>query len=252
MAYLYDNVSLNTSPFLITEFKHEESAERDVLLYPLARERGAIVVDAPFKSKRIVITGKIVGDDLASFENNVDSFKELVSREGKTLELSYGNGSRRYKSCYANRIFVDRKFWQLNYAPYELEFIAPYGIAEDASQTNTSQSGITTATKTGTETVGGSAFPTPQIKFTFSGTITGLTTLSFLLNGDKITLSQTIATGDIVIFDCENKKVTVNGVEKDYTGMFPTFVVGTNSWQVDCNGSARTYKIEIIYNKKYI
>ena len=57
---------------------------------------------------------------------------------------------------------------------------------------------------------------------------------------------------NILIFDILNKKVTLNGVEKDYTGIFPTFNVGVNSFTVDTTRTAAQWDLVIRYKKYYL
>lgn len=251
MDISFDNVALTSTPYALTALKHESSSPRETFLYQLARERGGIVVDANYRSKSLVIAGRITGSDASDLESKIDAFKELMSREKKNLDIDYAGGTRRYAGCYAVDVKIDRQYFHLNYCPFEVEFVAPSGVGEDTNATTHTTSGCTTGVKTGTESVGGSTFPTPTVKLTFTSA-TGVTTTSFSLNGDKITYSGAIAASDILIFDVENKKVTKNGAEVDYVGMFPAFIVGNNDWQVDTNGSARNYAIEFSYKKKYL
>lgn len=251
MQISFDSVSLTSDPYAMTKLKHESSSPRDTYLYQLARERGGIVVDSNYRSKNLVIGGRITGNDPADLEAKIDAFKELMSREKKNLDIDYAGGTRRYAGCYATNVDIDREYFHLNYVPFQVEFIAPSGVGEDTNATVDTTTGCTTAVKTGTEVVAGSAYPTPAIKITFAS-VTGVTTTSFSLNGDKITYSGAIAASDVLIFDTENKKVTKNGAEVDFVGMFPSFAVGNNNWQVDTNGTARNYAIEFSYKKKYL
>jgi hypothetical protein len=56
-------------------------------------------------------------------------------------------------------------------------------------------------------------------------------------NGNTITINETIATSDILIIDSREKKVTLNDVEVDYTGIFPIFETGLQSYEVQVNGT---------------
>lgn len=251
MDITFDNVSLNTSPYRVTGLKHEHASPRETFLYDLARERGSILIDADYKSKEIVIAGRITGDTQADLEDNIDAFKELISRINKSLDIEYSTGTRRYKNAYSNDVVIDRQFFHLSYAPFEVKFIVPSGVGEDTALTTDTETGITVASKSDSIVIGGSAYPTPNVKLTFSA-VSGGNQVSLTLGGDKVTFDGTLATSDVLIFDIENKKVTLNGVEKDYVGLFPKFAIGTNNYQVDINGTSRTYAIEISYKKKWL
>lgn len=250
MNITFDNVGLSVAPYALAELKHEKTSDRDFISFGLARERGSILVDTNYKTKEITIAGRITGTNQADLENNIDITKELLSREGKNLDIDYAGGTRRYKAT--NIIFdVDRQYFNLNYAPYSATFFVPSGVGEDIAVTNQQTTGITVASKVGSITILGTAYPMPTVKLTFSAGV-AVASASLLVNGLKITYTGTIASTDVLIFDIENKKVTLNGVEKDFTGMFPQFVIGVNAWKIDVASTSHTYKCDIDYYKKYL
>jgi hypothetical protein len=254
MNITFDNVGLNSSPYGIKGINHEETAPRDILSFSLARERGSIIVDTNYQSKIIQIEGNITGSSPADLENKIDTFKELMSRELKNLDIDYAGGTRRYKAT-ANATQINRQFFHLNYAPFTVSFIIPSGVGEDITATNQQTLAIpaTTAVPSyvSSITIGGTAYPQPTFKLTFTAQA-GISAVSLLVNGSKITYTGTIAVNDVLVFDTENKKVTLNAVEKDYTGIFPSLIIGNNVWQTDVICTTATYKMDIDYYKKYL
>ncbi|MEI7890925.1 MAG: hypothetical protein WCI36_03055 [bacterium] len=250
MNIAFDNVSLNNSPYEFAELDHEKTAPRETFMYDLARERGGVIVGDNYKPKEVVITGRIVGDDKNALEANVDSFKELMARFNKNLDLDYASGTRRYVATPIE-VDIDRKYFHLSFVPFKVIFLVPSGVGEDITQTVLIQNGVTASPYNGSFTIGGSAYPTPQIKITINS-ITAGTDISFQCNGDKITLTNSLVANDVVVFDIQNKKVTLNGSEKDYTGVFSKFNVGLNNYIITVNSSARNMKIEIDYYKKWL
>ncbi len=78
----------------------------------------------------------------------------------------------------------------------------------------------------------GSAEANPTVTFVF-GTGTTVTDISFEdPSGRLLEISTAITDADILIIDSEQKIVTLNGVETDYTGAFPIFTPGSNSFTV--------------------
>lgn len=250
MDITFDNVGLNTTPYGIKGINHEETAPRDINSFGLAKERGSIIVDTNYQAKTIQIEGIITGSSQADLESKVDAFKELMSREMKNLDIDYAGGIRRYKAT-AGQVSINRQYFHLNYAPFTVTFIIPSGVGEDITVTNNQTTGITQASKSALVTILGTAYPTPTAKLTFSA-CNAVSVVSFMVAGTKITYTGAIAVNDVLIFDTENKKVTLNGVEKDFTGMFPSFVVGENTWQIDVTSTSHTYKLDIDYYKKFL
>ena len=250
MNITFDNISLNTAPYLLAELDHEKSSSRDVYMYDLTRERGSIFVGENYKPKEFIITGRITGANKATLETNIDAFKELMSRAMKNLDLEYSTGTRRYVAV-ASMIDINRKFFHLSFAPFTVTLVAPSGVGEDITQTVLTQAGITTATYNGTAHIDGSAYPKPTIKMTVKAA-SAMTAISFQNNGDKVVLTNALVLNDVVIFDCANKKVTLNGAEKDYTGIFPEFIIGDNAYQLAVTRTTGTIDLEISYAKKYL
>lgn len=250
MNIAFDNISLNNDPYQFTELDHEKSAPRETFMYDLARERGGVIVGDNYKPKEVVITGRIVGDDKNALESNIDSFKELMARFNKNLDLDYASGTRRYVATPIE-VDIDRKYFHLSFVPFRVTFLVPSGVGEDITQTASIQNGITVTPYNGSINIGGSAYPMPKVEITIAS-ITAGADISFQCNGDKITLTNSLVANDVVVFDVQNKKVTLNGAEKDYTGVFPKFNVGTNNYIITVNSSARNFNIEVDYFKKWL
>ena len=250
MQVLYDNVNLNSTPYSITNLAYENDPRRNVYAYKLSRERGEVIVGAGYISKTITIQGRIQGNDKSDLDDKIDTFMELVGRREKNLDIDHGTGTRRFIVIKTGG-GIKRVFYQLNYADFEITFLAPEGVGKATTQTTETETAITDAIKTGSWTVGGSAYPTPQVQLTFTSTDT-VSAVSLKVNGDKITINEAIADNDVVIFDIENKKVTLNGVEKDYDGIFPRFDIGANSYEIDITSTSHQYDLTLSYFKRYL
>ena len=72
-----------------------------------------------------------------------------------------------------------------------------------------------------------------------------------MYNGNTITINETIATSDILIIDSREKKVTLNANEVDYTGVFPIFETGLESYEVEANGT-KNYDVTIKFFNTYL
>lgn len=250
MQILFDGTSLMASPFNVKKITHENADSRELNLQGLARQRGGILLNAEYMPKVIRLSGIITGTDNSDLEGNIDEFKELVSRQAKNLDVSYEAGTRRFVAT-CQKINIEREYFNLNYAPYEIEFLIPSGVGKNTTVTTTTLSGLTSKTYSNSLTVGGTVVP--KMKVTISVTAASAITACFLLvNGFKITLTNALVANDIVIFDAETMKVTLNGVEQDYTGIFPEWVVGLNAYYLEITGTSITYDLTLEYTKTYL
>ena len=250
MQISYDGTSLVSTPFRVSKLTHENADSRVLNLQDLARQRGGVLINAEYKPKLIRIIGNITGTDNADLEGNIDEFKELLNRQGKNLDVSYDSGTRRFvATCQSMKI--EREFFNLNYAPFEVEMLIPAGVGYDITTTSTILSAQTSKTLTSSLTIAGTA--EPKVKMTITVTAaTAITACFFLINGYKITLTNALVANDVVIFDADTMKVTLNGVEKDYTGIFPDWVIGINAYYLEITGTSITYDLTFSYIKTYL
>lgn len=250
MQITFDGISLMTTPYTVKNISNDSVENREVFVYGLARQRGAHLLNAEYKAKIFRVTGTITGADRATLEANVDEFKELMSRQEKNLDIEYAGGTRRYVAT-AQSINIDRDFYHNTFTPFEVDFLVPSGIGTDIASSNDTASAISTLDRIAQTTVLGTA--QPKMKTTIDITAaSGITQLDLLANGDKITLITGLVAGDQIIIDENTLKVTVNGVEQDYTGIFPRFLVGANVYQLLFTGTSITYNLTFSYIKTYL
>jgi phage-related protein len=247
----FDSTSISSGNYTVRRVLHDKATPRDLYLYELTREGGASLVNAEWKPKKIVIEGTIKGATIATLETNIDTFKQLLSGQNKNLDIQYENGTRRYVAT-VNSITIERDYYHLNYAPFSVEFTIPSGIGKDITTSlYMTQSIILHTLENVSFTTTGSAIPKCTIELDFV-TASSVSQVSVTINGDKITVSETITAGQVLIIDTENKKVTINGVEKRYTGLFPRLQLGSNSYMIATSSSSHMYDVTITYTKTYL
>ena len=49
----YDNTSINSGNYITRKVMHDEATKRDLMAYDLTRERGAILVNSEYQTKKI-------------------------------------------------------------------------------------------------------------------------------------------------------------------------------------------------------
>ena len=118
---------------------------------------------------------------------------------------------------------------------------------------NVSSDDVTGATKTVDVTVSGTYRPLPTITITFTSE-TGASAVSMTNNdtGDTITITTTLNASDILVINCEEQKVTLNGTLIDFAGPIPLFQVGDNELAFSFPATARDVDIDIDYVPRYL
>lgn len=239
-----------TTPYRINKLTVEDVENREISVLGLARQRGGVLLNADIKPKRFTMLGAITGTDQANLDDNIDAFKELLTRRSKDLDMTYGSGTRRF-IVTVSKINIPREHYNIDYCPFEVEFIAPAGVGYDIIETTESHAGITDLTQNDSLTIDGSA--PPDVKLTVIVTNQhSITSLDFLANGNKITLASTMTAADVIVFDQQNMKVTRNGIERAFTGIFPEFFIGPNDFLIEAHGTSLTYTYTFSYTKTYV
>lgn len=216
---------------------------------------GGSIPDENYPSRIVKIGGSIHGSSQADLDNRIDTFKSYFRGIDKNLDIAYGAGTRRYIAT-KNAVSISRQNKAL-FATFSAEFICtnPFGL--DTSSTSLiNQLNYTSPTYTATPTIGGTA---PYQLPIFTITIDALTG-----TGDYIQLANDnntqemllyglgLEAGDVIIIDCVNRIVTVNGSEVDYTGTFLVLEPGAGSITYTDGFTTRTVDIVAQYIKRYL
>jgi len=64
----------------------------------------------------------------------------------------------------------------------------------------------------------------------------------------------TLASGDVMIIDCDELTITKNGtnVRKDFTGIFTMLGTGTNKMEWDDDEASRTLELSVAHSPRYL
>lgn len=243
-------VGINTNEILHTDVPQQVA---DLLSF--ADNDGSAIPDINYPSRLVKIAGTIHGSSQADLDNRIDTFKGYFNGKDKNLDITYGASTRRYIAT-KNSLGISRQDKAL-FARFSLEFICtnPFGL--DTSPTSLISSlNYTSATLTSTPTVGGTA---PYQLPVFTITIDALTG-----TGDYIQIANDLNTqeillyglgleaGDVIVIDCENRTVTLNGTEVDYVGTFLVLEPGASSITYTDGFTTRTVDIVAEYTKRYL
>jgi hypothetical protein len=222
----YNGTSLQTANIITQEIEHESVDGKQLDLQKLAARDGAKFLSANFNPRVIRLRGYIKDTTQANMEAAIDDFKELLNSTTKNLDIGYASGTRRYV-CDMSRLTLIREHFNVTFAEWEAEFVCaktPFGKTLD---TTSSEHTITSlATYAGSFVALGNYKPKPRIIITFSE-VAGVNHIRLrnTTTGDWIDVDNAsgYANNDIVIIDCDQYTVTLNGVAWDYSGFFPQF-----------------------------
>lgn len=234
---------------------HTSLPEKVAELYALADANGSAIPAINYPSKRITISGAIKGSSQSNLDVRIDEFKGYFNGKDKNLDIAYGGSTRRYIAT-ANSISISRQQKAL-WANFTVEFICTQPFGTDTTTTSiTNTLNYTSATLNLTPTILGSA---PYQLPIFTITIDALTG-----TGDYIQLSNDnnsqemliyglgLTSGDVLVIDCANRFVTLNGDLVDYNGVFLELEPGANSITYTDGFTTRTVDIVASYYKRWL
>jgi len=244
MNVTFDEVEIVNGTYIPRYVKHESAPERELALLDLTREDGSVLISEKYGTKSIVVIGKLTADSRAELDDAIDSFKELFSRKAKVLSVAdYAGGTPRTYVAYCVRHDFDRDHFHDLFVPWMAEFIVPSGVGKGATKQayNGSWSGGADAHE---------GYGVAKIDFGSKSSkpyYIKITLISFTPNGEKgisfesqdkrliYTQSDELDEGEYIVINCEDKKLTLNGItaEEGFFGPFPEFLLGNNTFKVE-------------------
>lgn len=233
----FDSTELRNTTYIPRYVKHESATDRELNVFNLARDDGAILINDRRGTKKIVLQGILTATSETALETAIDSFKELFSRPQKNLDISWAGGIRRYVATCSQHNF-DRDYFHLLFVPWTAEFIVLSGVGEATTEdTIVNADTFNTNYKTKTITLGGSA--EPKIRFSIAvnspnNTIKGVE-LQNTISGERIIVpSSTSLRGKVVEIDTRLKTTKIDDNIVPYYGVFPRFSIGNNNIKITC------------------
>lgn len=241
---------------ITNSIEHTNIPEKLMGLYALADADGSSIPAINYPSKKVTIGGVIKGSTQADLDSRIDTFKGYFNGKDKNLDITYGSSTRRYIAT-ANAVSVVRQQKAL-FATFQIEFLCtnPFGLDTSASALFTTHTGSTVATFTETPTVGGNApFQLPIFTITLTA-ITGAGDYVLISNDNNnqeiMLYGLGLVAGNVIVIDCEQRIVTVNGVEVDYYGTFLELEPGANSLTYTDGFTTRTVTVAASYTKRWL
>lgn len=255
-SVLFNSIDLTTLPgFEIHSIDHHKRPVRTSNWQKLARADGKKLVNSEYAERVITIGGVLNGTSRANYEANRDNLLLYLEPQEATLRIPQSSGNRDYTCTVDDVDYADQPTG--GFAPITIKFVAsnpPFG--KDTSNTTAINTSFTGASKTGSfVAIGGSKPALPVITITLTAG-TGLTSKYIQItnpaSGKLIKITRTWVAGDVLVIDCENKTVKVNGAAVDYTGVFPSWEATDTSIQYDDTLTTRTVTMNMVYKRRWL
>lgn len=251
----FNNYGLQNSSIL-TRFVKLSAPMLDLQKRAYPRAQGAYAETAYWRETHLILRGTIKGSSRTDMESRMDTLRKNLSVFGGILKIPWA-GSSRYYECYAiglDRIFQERDHYHMTMCPYEIELVALQPFGRSGGRTVTDVPTPITISPTTMEFVNdGTAESDSQSYITVvtAGTLSQIVWEN-TTNSDKITITSSFSNGDQIVIDGENRRVTKNGTEIDYTGVLPKISSGSNAFKITLTGSGFSISVtELHYSRFY-
>lgn len=236
--------------------KHTDIPDSIAELYIKSSASDSTVPDQEYPSRTIALAGSIHGSSQADLDDRIDTFKGYFAQRNKNLDIAYGSGTRRYIVMKANSVGVERQDKAL-FATFAIELICkPFGFNTTPTDLWAAKTGFTSATFTETPTVTGNApYQLPIFTITlnsFTGDADYVQISNDNNNQEILLYGLGLLAGDVIVIDCEQRTVTVNGIEVDYYGTFLELEPGANSITYTDGFTTRSVDVEAVYTKRWM
>lgn len=251
----FNNYGLqNTS--ILTRFVKLSAPILDLQKRAYPRAQGAYAETAYWRETHLILRGTIKGSSRTDMESRMDTLRKNLAVFGGILKIPWA-GTSRYYECYAiglDRIFQERDHYHMTMCPYEIELIALQPFGRSGGRTVTDVPTPIAVSPTTMEFVNAGTAEADSLAYL---TVVTAGTLSQIVwenttNGDKVTIPSSFSNGDQIVIDGENRRVTKNGVEIDYTGVLPKIVSGSNAFKITLTGSGFSISAtELHYSRFY-
>lgn len=247
---------------ITSDIDHFSNPDKSAKMYPLSHANKSVIPFISYPSRTIKVSGYLIDTSIANLDADIDTFKSwFAAVQDAALVIDYNGGSRQYTAT-ANKVKVTRPVG-LQYAKFELEFECtnPFGLATSSTTLINGGSGGAGNARTLNQyndslTFGGSA-PTqePVIQITLTAVSDANGGYIFVGNGSNgqgITVNRSWSNGDVLIVDCSQKTVTVNGNNVAFSGAFPQFAPGAATLTYTDNFTSRTMNENVTYTPYYL
>lgn len=255
MALSFNGEDIETDEVKITTLEYFSLPKKDMSVFELANSDLSSVVNVNYPNKIIKIGGTIQCTTLIDLDTQIDNFKALFNAKEANLDIDHSTTTRRYIATV--NVLDIRRTIALTHAEFSLEFICsnPFGL-ETTLTTISNLTAYTTAGYTVTPTIGGSApYQLPIITLELN-TITGTGDYVQFTNDNNnqeiLLTGLGLADGDIIVINCEERTVTLNGDPADYFGTFLELEPGSGSITYLDGFTTRNIDLNISYYKRYL
>lgn len=208
-----------------------------------------------FYGKRVInITAIIAQSTRNLMETSLAEIRRVLNPVNKTMSLPFENQYRYVYECTLSNLTISDVAG--GYCKVELEITAADPFSYDKITTELlNVVNLTSGDKTYPVTVEGTADQPPIVTVTIDSltlSSVGTITITNPTSGASIEVSSVYDASDVLVIDCFNRTVTINGISNDFSGNFPTWESSDEYFTYQDDFTERQVDVNVIYTKRYL
>lgn len=248
----FNSYSLQTTSIITEKITHASTPDLDLTTEQVARMDRSIITSDYWIKKTIQITGHLFCSSIAALDAKIDEIKAGLLGTNQNLDISFSGGTRRYLAT-TKSIEIEREHYNSSWCPFTIEFLCadPFGRATSTTSHTLTAQAASPFSLVFTMVGSVPAYPTISLTLTSGINVTQVK-IENTTTSDSITLVDSYNNGDVILIDCDSQTAKINAVEYDFSGIFPEFVIGSNTVQVTITGSPFLADLAVTYTKLYL
>lgn len=229
-----------------------ESPKRGFQTTDVPGGHGLILLEDWFRENPIILRGWVSQPTKLQLDQKIIEFLRNIQGQGGELIMENAGSYKSIKTTMQNIKFTG-EHWATTKKEFEVEFSGTKSFWQDLSYNSTAIFGSATLSVDGTMNNSGNTIADPIIIVIFNSasSITGAE-FENTSTGEIVQITETISAGDVLIFDSEEKQVTINGTEVEYSGKFPTLQIGLNTFTIIMTGTSCNTDITAKWKNQYL
>lgn len=256
---VFDGFSVSDGSNMLLQKLTYSGPVRQLMGGPVPRDDGEYLTSDYFRSLIVEARGVVTQSTAAALETYLDTIRKNLRTREANLDITDAAGTvKRFVSTVINyeEMFADREHFHVTFCPFKIRFLCktPFGNSRNYLSTFLSFSSSPTSqaiVHSGTT----KARPVVIVNFLTASSVTVLNLKRLDTDGstlEEIEYSGSIAANDSFVFDSEQKTVTKNGTEVNYTGTFPFLDVGSNLLQLTVTGTSFSAEATLKHKTTYL
>lgn len=261
---VFDGFSLDDRTIMTVTDLFDSAAERELLEGRIPRDDGEYVNGDYWRKKPIEMQGIISRSSATLLENYLDTVRKNLRKRERNLDITRkDNGTvisvRRYTATWINpqELFYDRKRHDVTKCPFNIKFKVHKAFGFDRSYTVVTEDLTTSPTSIFAENTGTAPTkPVITLNFSAASSVTVVNVKRVEPSSgetlEEMEYSGSVAAGDWVRFDSEEKTAKKTEATIDYTGSFLTMEPGGNLYKITVTGTSFTARATIKSKSAYL